>query len=60
MLRSGSPWADVPERYGLPTTIYNRFNRWHKAGSGTGFRQSEASRPNTQDLGQKLAISSLA
>jgi len=22
VLRSGSPWADVPERYGPPTTIY--------------------------------------
>ncbi|OYZ95268.1 MAG: hypothetical protein B7Y08_08060 [Rhodospirillales bacterium 24-66-33] len=32
VLRSGSPWADVPERYGPPTTIYNRFNRWRKAG----------------------------
>lgn len=32
VLRSGAPWADVPERYGPPTTIYNRFNRWRKAG----------------------------
>ena len=28
VLRSGSPWGDLPERYGPPTTIYNRFNRW--------------------------------
>ena len=27
VLRSGSPWRDVPERYGPPTTVYNRFNR---------------------------------
>jgi transposase len=32
VLRSGSRWADLPERYGPPTTIYNRFNRWRKAG----------------------------
>ena len=32
VLRSGAPWADVPARYGPPTTIYNRFNRWRKAG----------------------------
>ena len=32
ILRSGSPWADMPERYGPPTTVYNRFNRWRKAG----------------------------
>ena len=31
-LRSGSPWADVPERYGPHTTCYNRFVRWRKAG----------------------------
>lgn len=32
VLRTGSPWRDLPERYGPPTTIYNRFNRWAKAG----------------------------
>ncbi len=32
ILRSGSPWADLPERYGPRTTVYNRFNRWRKAG----------------------------
>ena len=31
-LRSGSPWADSPERYGPYTTCYNRFVRWRKAG----------------------------
>ena len=31
VLRSGAPWADVPARYGPPTKIYNRFNRWRKA-----------------------------
>jgi transposase len=30
--RTGSPWADVPERYGPSTTCYNRFVRWRKAG----------------------------
>src|SRR3954447_25955414 len=32
VLRSGARWDDLPERYGPPTTIYNRFNRWRKAG----------------------------
>ena len=32
VLRSGARWSDLPERYGPPTTIYNRFNRWRKAG----------------------------
>jgi transposase len=36
VLRSGARWADLPERYGPPTTIYNRFNRWRKAGVWDG------------------------
>ncbi|WP_416898553.1 MAG: IS5 family transposase [Minwuia sp.] len=32
VLRTGSPWRDLPERYGPHTTVYNRFNRWAKAG----------------------------
>ena len=31
-LRTGSPWADIPERYGPYTTCYNRFVRWTKLG----------------------------
>lgn len=31
-LRTGSPWADIPERYGPTTTCYNRFVRWRKLG----------------------------
>ena len=31
-LRTGSPWRDLPERYGPYTTAYNRFNRWAKKG----------------------------
>src|ERR1700733_14684727 len=31
-LRTGSPWADIPERYGPSTTCYNRFVRWRKVG----------------------------
>lgn len=31
-LRSGAPWADIPERYGPHTTCYNRFVRWRAAG----------------------------
>lgn len=30
--RSGATWAEVPDRYGPPTTCYNRFVRWRKAG----------------------------
>ncbi len=30
--RTGSPWRDVPERYGPRTTLHNRFVRWRAAG----------------------------
>jgi transposase len=32
MLRSGARWRDCPAVYGPYTTVYNRFNRWRKAG----------------------------
>ena len=32
ILRTGSPWRDLPERYGPYTTAYNRYNRWARAG----------------------------
>lgn len=32
VLKTGCRWRDVPDAYGPPTTIYNRFNRW--AGRG--------------------------
>ncbi|MBN3064288.1 IS5 family transposase [Pectobacterium aquaticum] len=32
VLCSGAPWRDLPERYGQCKTIYNRVNRWSKAG----------------------------
>ena len=31
-LRTGLPRADIPERYGPPTTCNNRFVRWAKIG----------------------------
>lgn len=29
--QSGAPRRNLPERYGLRTTVYKRFNRWRKA-----------------------------
>ena len=32
VLKVGSRWEDCPPEYGPHTTVYNRFNRWSKAG----------------------------
>nr|WP_235942886.1 IS5 family transposase [[Ochrobactrum] soli] len=31
-LRCGTPWRDVPPKYGNWNTIYRRFRRWSEAG----------------------------
>lgn len=33
VLRTGAPWRDIPERYGIWSTISSRFYRWRKAGT---------------------------
>lgn len=33
VLRSGSSWRDMPERYGKWQTIYDRFTRWRRDGT---------------------------
>ena len=32
ILRTGAPWRDLPERYGLWGTVSSRFYRWRAAG----------------------------
>jgi transposase len=32
VIRNGLRWRDVPEEYGPPKTIYNRFIRWSRLG----------------------------
>jgi transposase len=44
VLRTGVPWRDLPERYGPYTTVYNRFNRWAKAGIWIGVFEALAAR----------------
>ena len=39
VLKFGCRWRDCPEVYGPHTTIYNRFNRWSKAGIWQGMLQ---------------------
>lgn len=30
--RTGAPWRDLPERFGLWNSVFQRFNRWAKSG----------------------------
>jgi transposase len=30
--RTGAPWRDLPERFGSWNSVFQRFNRWAKAG----------------------------
>ena len=32
VLKTGIPWADLPERFGKPHTIWKRYDRWCAAG----------------------------
>ena len=32
LLRSGSPWRDLPERYGPWQTVFHQFNAWRRSG----------------------------
>lgn len=32
ILRSGTPWRNLPKEYGPYTTCYNRYVRWRRAG----------------------------
>jgi transposase len=42
VLRSGAPWRDLPECFGLHTTCDNRFARSRKAGRlGQGYERIE-------------------
>ncbi|MBV5266109.1 transposase [Pinisolibacter aquiterrae] len=44
VLRTGVPWRDLPERYAPCTTVYNRFNRWAKAGIWIGVFEALSAR----------------
>src|SRR5436190_9547326 len=34
--RTGVPWRDLPSEFGSWKTVFNRFDRWSKRGSGWG------------------------
>ena len=49
-LRTGCPWRDIPGRYRPYTTIYNRFNRWTKAGIWDGIMMDAAVDADNDDV----------
>jgi transposase len=63
-LRSGSPWADIPERYGPPTICYNQLRRAaHRAANdpawASGCRDpARRLRERTEDLSIELRYGS--
>ncbi len=40
VLRTGTPWRDLPERYGPYTTCFNRYNRWSRNGTWARIMQA--------------------
>ena len=32
VIRTGAPLADLPERYGAKSTVYDRFTQWERSG----------------------------
>ena len=33
VVRTGAPWRDLPQEFGVWKTAYNRYNRWVKKGN---------------------------
>lgn len=57
ILRTGSPWRDLPSRYGPYTTVYNRYNRWAQAGVWLRFFEAlAATSPQSLHLIDSLII----
>ena len=52
ILRTNTPWRNLPERYGPYTTIYNRYSRWAAIGvwhTVTQALTAQASTPGIHD-----------
>jgi len=48
--RTGSPWRDLPERFGAWNTVFKRFDRWAK--DGTWDRVLTAVQARSDSLGR--------
>lgn len=48
--RTGSPWRDLPERFGNWNSVFQRFNRWSKSGVWERLLQVIKRDPDLEDL----------
>lgn len=51
VIRTGAPWADLPERYGAKSTVYDRFARWEKSGLFAKILEELGVEADLQDMG---------
>jgi transposase len=61
--RTGSPWRDVPERYGSWSTVYDRFRIWATAGTFQSLMEAmiaEAAARGQVDMGLVSVDSTVA
>lgn len=56
MLRSGARWRDCPAVNGPYATVYNRFNRWSRAGIWHGIFEALTGHSGVHGLPGKVSI----
>jgi transposase len=57
--RTGSPWRDLPERFGAWNTVYKRFDRWAKDGTWQSILTAvQARQEELGELGWVVSIDS--
>ena len=50
VLKTGTPWRNLPSEFGPHTTVYNRFNRWSYAGIWDQIMQAAADANNVDTV----------
>ncbi len=54
--RTGAPWADLPERYGAKSTVYDRFTQWQKSGLFAKILEELGEDADLQDMSMDSTI----
>ena len=52
VLKTGLPWADLPERFGKPNTVWKRFDRWCGRNVWEGLFQALGEADLTEELAE--------